>query len=299
MSSISIILLTYNEELHLERCLNSLQAINAEIFVIDSYSTDKTQQIAENYGANFYQNPWVNHAHQLNWAIQNCPIQTEWVMRVDADEYLSSELIENINNNLKGFGPEYSGIRVKRLMYFMDEPLKRGGMYPIWHLKIWRNGKAFCEQKWMDERMILSDGKIASLDGDLIDYNLNNLTWWTEKHNGYATREAIDILDKLYGLTNNVPNKGSLFGKSEERRRWLKFQYLNMPLFVRPFVFFFVRYFIQLGFLEGKRGFVWSVLQCFWYRYLVDAKIDEVYRKAGKNKETIIHYLKSEYGINL
>lgn len=299
MANISIIVLTYNEEIHLERCLISLVKVKADIFIVDSYSTDKTQQIAEKYGAHFYQNKWTNHGTQLNWALDNCFFKTDWVMRVDADEYLDDKLIDNINQKLLNIGPEYTGIRVKRLMYFMDKPLKKGGMYPIWHLKIWRTNTARCEQRWMDERMILSYGEIADLDGDLIDYNLNNITWWTEKHNGYATREAIDVLDKLYDFTSTASMSGKFLGSSEERRRWFKHKYLKIPLFVRPFLFFFVRYIIQLGILEGKRGFVWSVLQCFWYRYLVDAKIDEAYRSVGKNKVKLEEYFKTEYGIHV
>jgi len=297
--SLAIIVLTHNEELHLERCLKSLIDVSAEVFVVDSYSSDKTEDIAKKYNAHFVQNAWTSHAGQLNWAIENCPIQSDWVMRVDADEFLSKELSNSISRDLDKISAKYSGIRVKRLMYFMDKPLRKGGMYPIWHLKLWRRGHAYCEQKWMDERMVLSSGDVTQLNGDLIDHNLNNLTWWTTKHNGYATREAIDILDKLYGFTGNVDMQGKLLGTSEERRRWLKQRYLKMPLFIRPFLFFFIRYFLQLGFLEGKRGFVWSILQCFWYRYLVDAKIEEVRRKAGNSKEDIIQFFQAEYGINV
>ena len=173
-------------------------------------------------------------------------------------------------------------------------------MYPIWHFKIWRTGSAICEQRWMDERMVsVIGGQIKSLEGNLIDNNLNKITWWSEKHNNYATREAIDILDKIYNFTDNVSAKATLMGTPEERRRWIKMRYLKMPLFVRPFLFFSVRYFLQGGFLEGKRGFIWSILQCFWYRILVDIKIFEVYKYAGKNKENIVSYFKEEYGYNI
>lgn len=299
MANLSVIVLTFNEELHLERCLISLAKIKADVYIIDSYSTDKTQEIAERYGANFYQNKWTNHATQLNWAIENCPFETDWIMRVDADEYLDDCLICDINQKLDNITSTYTGIRIKRLMYFMDKPLKKGGMYPIWHLKIWRNNTAKCEQRWMDERMVLSSGMVLELEGNLIDHNLNNITWWTTKHNSYATREAIDILDKIHGFTELPSIPGNFFGTSEERRRWFKYRYLKMPLFVRPFLFFLIRYFLQLGFIEGKRGFVWNVLQCFWYRYLVDAKVEEIYRNAGKNKYDIVSYIKSEYGIDI
>ena len=298
--SLTAIILTYNEELHLDRCLKSLNGICSDIVVVDSFSRDKTKEIAEKYNARFYENRFINHAAQLNWGIQNTQITTDWTIRVDADEYISEELAENIKKNLSNLKEDVKGIRIKRLMYFFNRPLKKGGMYPIWHLKLWRTDTALCEQRWMDERMVLSgEGEITSLEGDLIDNNLNKITWWTQKHNNYATREAIDILDKIYNFTNNKLAKASFFGTSEERRRWLKVRYLKLPLFVRPFLFFLIRYFLQGGFLEGKRGFIWSILQCFWYRFLVDVKIFEVYKNAGKNKESIITYFKKEYGYDI
>jgi hypothetical protein len=151
----------------------------------------------------------------------------------------------------------------------------------------------------MDERMKLVSGEVIHLEGDLVDHNLNKLTWWTSKHNGYATREAIDILDKLYNFTNSNLLNSNFFGNSEERRRWYKERYLKMPLFVRPFFFWFIRYIFQGGFIEGKRGFIWNALQCFWYRFLVDAKIYEAYKYAGKNKESLIKYFKEEYGYDV
>ena len=296
---LTAIILTYNEEIHLKRCLESLKDVCKDIVIVDSFSTDKTAEIAKEYGARFYPNKWINYATQFNWAIENTHINTDWVIRVDADEYIDEELQKNLLT-LSTFNKEVIGIRIKRIMYFLDEPLKKGGMYPIWHLKIWRNKTAICEQRWMDERMVSTvQGKIENIEGNKIDNNLNKITWWTQKHNSYATREAIDILDKIYNFTNNKSLKASFFGTSEERRRWLKMRYLKMPLFVRPFLFFFIRYFIQGGFLEGKRGFIWSVLQCFWYRFLVDVKIFEAYKYAGKDKAKLIEYFKVEYGYNI
>lgn len=297
--SLTAIVLTYNEEMHLERCLTSLQDICENIVIVDSFSTDRTKEISQRFGANFFQNKWVNYANQFNWAINNTGIKTDWVIRVDADEYVTEELINNIKENLTNIDARITGIRVKRLMYFFDKPLRRAGMYPIWHLKLWRTGKAFCEQRWMDERMNLLNGEIIEFEGDVVDYNLNNLTWWTAKHNGYATREAIDILDKLYNFTNSDTVQANFFGTSEERRRWFKNKYLNLPLFVRPILFWFIRYFLQGGFLEGKRGFIWNILQCGWYRFLVDAKIYEAYKHAGKDKTKLIAYFKKEYGYDI
>lgn len=298
--SLTAIILTYNEEIHLERCLLSIKDICSDIVIVDSLSKDNTKLIANQYNARFFENPFQNHAAQLNWAIENSNIKTEWVIRLDADEYVSEELALSIMTNLTSMNKNVHGIRVKRLMYFFDKPLKKGGMYPIWHLRIWKSGKAICEQRWMDERMVLKEeGNVEKIEGDIIDYNLNNVTWWTAKHNNYATKEAIDILDKIFGFTNNTMEKSDFFGTSEQRRRWLKMRYLRMPLFIRPFIFFIIRYFFQLGFLEGKRGFIWSVLQCFWYRFLVDAKIYEAYKNAGRNKQSLIQYFKDEYGYDV
>lgn len=297
--SITAIVLTYNEQMHLQRCLDSIKEVCTDIVVVDSFSMDKTEEIAVKNGARFYQNKFVNHAVQLNWAIDNTNIATSWVIRVDADEYLSAELIRTINQKLNLVPTSVSAIRVKRLMYFFDKPLKKAGMYPIWHLKIWRKGSAICEQRWMDERMKIFSGEIIDFEGDLIDHNLNNLTWWTQKHNSYATREAIDILDKIYNFTNAPVVASNLFGNSEERRRWFKELYLRLPLFFRPILFWLIRYLLQGGFLEGKRGFIWNTLQCFWYRYLVDAKIYEAYKKAGRNKQNLILFFKQEYGYDV
>ena len=297
--SLTALVLTYNEEMHLRRCLESLKDICEEIVIIDSFSKDETENIAKEFGASFYQNPFVNHAVQLNWGLENAEINTDWVIRVDADEYISKELASSIENELPNLNSDITGVRVKRLMYFFNKPLKKAGMYPIWHLKLWRHGKASCEQRWMDERMKLSNGETTTLEGDLIDNNLNNLTWWTDKHNKYATREAIDILDKIYNFTNSDVVNANLFGTGEERRRWFKKKYLNLPLFVRPLIFWFIRYVLQGGFLEGKRGFIWNALQCGWYRFLVDAKIYEAYKAAGKDKNELIKYFKKTYGYDI
>jgi glycosyltransferase involved in cell wall biosynthesis len=298
--SLTAIILTYNESIHLERCLESVSRICSDIVIVDSFSNDTTIEIANKFQAQWFQRKWLNYSDQLNWALNNIKISTNWVLRIDADEYLSEELISSLRQELHQVSDQVHFIRVKRLMYFMGKPLFKGGMYPIWHLKIWRNGSAHCEQRWMDERMEpIVKGQTSSIEGNLIDNNLNNISWWTQKHNSYATREAIDILDQIYNFSNIEKSGSSFLGNSEERRRWLKLRYLKLPLFIRPFLFFIVRYIFQGGFLEGKRGFVWSILQCFWYRFLVDVKISEAYKKAGKNRESLIAYFRNEYGYNV
>lgn len=285
MNNLSAIILTFNEELHLQRCIDSIKDICQEIVVIDSFSSDKTEYIAKKNNCIFLQNKFINQSNQINWFLTNYKIKTDWVLRIDADEILSEELLINLKNFLPNLSNNYTGIEVKRLMYFMGKPMKKGGMYPIWHLKLWRTGKAKCQQKWMDERMYLLDGNIFRCEGDLIDNNLNDIFWWTQKHNIYSTREAIEII-----FSEIESSKIEL----EFSRGKVKKIYLLIPIFLRPFVFFVIRYFFQGGILEGKRGLIWNILQCFWYRFLVDVKIYEAKKKTNYNKEELLKHFKIE-----
>ena len=299
-NNISVLILTFNEELHIERCIKSLLPFTKEIFIVDSYSTDRTVEIAESLGAKVYQNKWPgNHAIQFQWGLENCPIETEWVMKMDSDEYVLPELAEEINVKMNTLEEDVSGVYIKRRVHFMDRWIKHGGYYPTWLLRIWKYDKGQMEQRWMDEHIKLSSGTTVQFENDLVDDNKNNLTWWTEKHNNYATREAVDILNIIYGFKKYDEVEPNLIGTQEQRKRWLKMRYASLPLFLRPVLYFTWRYFFKLGFLDGKPGLVWHFLQGGWYRFLVDAKINEIYFKAGKEKKDILEFLDKEYGITL
>ena len=311
MSGLSVIILTHNEEKHIARCLTSLQAITSQLFIVDSFSTDRTVEIAQSMGAVVVQNPWSTYAVQFNYGITHTPFRTDWLMRMDADEYILPELAAEINGQLASVPANVSGIYVKRRVMFMNRWIRHGGYYPIWLLRLWRQGQGICEQTWMDEHIKLADranfdtenesvaAKTIQFAHDLVDHNLNNLTWWTQKHNNYATREVIDLLNIRYNFDNTVRVTPRLFGAQEERKRYLKEKYATLPLFTRPIIYFLFRYVIQFGFLDGRKGFVWHFLQGLWYRFLVDAKLMEVYNKAGHDKNAIIAYFKDEYGRDL
>ena len=296
---ISVIILTYNEELHIERCIKSLLPVVKEIFIIDSFSTDKTVEIAERLGAKVYQNPWINYALQFQWGLDNCPIETEWVMRMDSDEYILPELQNEISNKMQNIQEDTSGIYIKRRVYFKDKWIKHGSYYPIWLLRIWRYKDGHIEQRWMDEHIKLTKGETIQFENDLVDDNLNDLTWWTTKHNNYATREAVDILNIIHEFINYDEVNSNFFGTQEERKRFLKKKYANLPLFTRPFIYFLWRYFIKLGFLDGKQGLIWHFLQGFWYRFLVDAKIYEIEKKAKDSNLSLKETLIQKYGFIL
>lgn len=132
--------------------------------------------------------------------------------------------------------------------------------------------------------------------GNQVDANLNDLTWWTEKHNGYATREMADMLMMEYGLDDRGKEvQAKFWGTEEQRKRWLKVKYIKAPLFLRPFINFNIRYILKGGFLDGKEGFIWHFLQGFWYRFLVDAKIYEIKKRFGWNDKRIKAFIKETY----
>lgn len=294
MPSIAAIILTKNEEKHITRCIESLKGICDEIWVIDSFSTDRTCEIAEELGANVRQHPFENQARQFNWAIQSCPIGTEWIWRVDADEYVEPALAKGVSSGLTDVPKSVTGVYVNKKIVFMGRPLLHGGWYPAPQIKIIRTGHGACEDKWMDEHLMVFSGGTIYINGDQTDDNLNDLTWWTQKHNQYANREAVTLLLMEYGLDDCSKEIAPKFwGTDAERKRWLKLKYVKLPLFVRPFLNFFYRYVLKAGFLDGKEGFIWHILQGFWYRMLVDAKIYELKKRFRFDPELIKRYLQN------
>ena len=296
-NSIAAIILTKNEPKHIVRCIRSLEGICDEVIVVDSLSTDNTCELAESMGARVYRNPWKNYATQFNYGVYECDIQSEWIWRIDADEFLEGNLGDSMKRTLAQCDMDVNGVYVRKRIDFMGRPLLHGGWYPSYHLKVFRKGHGDCENRWMDEHIRLFDGKAITVnEGNQVDANLNNLTWWTEKHNGYATREMADMLMMEYAMDAKAQEVvPKLFGTEEQRKRWLKMKYIKSPLFIRPFVNFTIRYILKGGFLDGKEGFIWHILQGFWYRMLVDAKVYELKKQCGWNEEMIKTYLKEKF----
>ena len=294
--TIAALILTHNEEKHIARCINSLRVVCEEIFVIDSFSKDKTVEISEALDAKVYQHPFENQARQFNWAINNCPITSDWIWRVDADEYVESSLAKKVVASLLDVSSDVNGIYVNKKIVFMGRPLLHGGWYPAQQIKIIRKGYGASEDKWMDEHLIIFSGTTISIDGDQTDENLNDLSWWTQKHNNYSNREAINMLLMEYGMDGqNKEVQPKFWGTGAERKRWLKMKYVKAPLFLRPFINFFIRYILKAGFLDGKQGFIWHFLQGFWYRFLVDAKIYEIKKQFCFDNKKIKKYLEENY----
>jgi glycosyltransferase involved in cell wall biosynthesis len=299
-SQLSVIILTYNEEVHLDRCLRSVTQITDQIFIIDSFSNDSTLEICEKFKCKIYQHTFENHAKQFNWALENIPIKTDWVMRLDADEYLTKELQQEIKNRFNSLDNDITGVILKRRVYFMNRWIKRGGYYPIYLLRVWRSGSGKCEERWMDEHIKLSSGKTVIFDNDIVDENLNNLTWWIKKHNNYATREAIDMLNIKYSFfQKDWIDTNSKNSQAKMKRIVKENFYSKLSLFIRPFLYFLYRYILRLGFLDGREGLIFHVLQGFWYRFLVDAKIYQLELLSKKQNKPIQQIIKEHYGIEI
>jgi len=296
MADISVIILTFNEEKHIARCINSVKSFAKEIFVVDSFSTDSTISIALSHGAKIFQNEYTNQAIQFNWALKTCPISTEWVMRIDADEYVLPELSIEINNKLPSLEKSISGIFIKRRLIFLNKWIKYGGNYPIWLLRIWRKSKGYCENRWIDEHIVVSEGDTTYFENDFVDENLNSLGSWINKQNNHSTREMIvHFLDKYQGETNGQVRE-RMSGLPVLRKRKLKLLYSKAPLFIRSFLFFCYVYILRGGFLDGYPGLIRQFLMVFWYRFLVDSKIYEIDRRFGKNFDAIKKQIEKEYG---
>lgn len=254
-SSIAVIILTYNEEKNIEKCLKSVTGWTQEILIVDSYSTDKTLEIANKYSAVVIQHKFKNQADQFNWALDTLSIQSDWILKLDADEEILPELKEEIIKVLPKTSESITGFYIKRRVFFMNRWIRHGGYYPFWFLRLWRKGKGRSEERKMDEHIILSEGRTEKLKNDFIDNNLNNLRHWIEKHKKYATREAEDVKDGKHATNNK------------------RILYYRLPPFLRVVFYFLYRYFFKLGFLDGVRGTMYHFLHGFWYRWLVDAKI--------------------------
>ena len=347
MVDLTVIILTKNEEKNIRKCISSFRGAAKRFVIVDSFSTDRTEEICCELdrelkplggSVDFYQNPWVNYASQLNWGIGHTNITTTWSMRMDADEELLPELAEEMEQKLGDESivtGEIQGIVLKRRLIFMGKWIRHGGRYPEYLLRIWRTGMARCEQKAMDEHMILSGGKTMTFQYDLQDNNQKDLAWWTEKHNWYSSREVLDhqeylencklqgksteaggrgqsrdfTLDKAGGENNcgfdavqscaetensmadKEDNKMSLEAggastkQAEQKRKIKNGGYYRLPKFFRAHLYFFYRYYIRLGFLDGPEGKIFHFLQAYWYRFLVDATMYECEKYGTKMEE--------------
>lgn len=296
---VTVVILTKNEERHIARAMASVAPIADRVFVIDSGSTDRTVEIARGLGAEVFRNDWVNYATQFNWALEQLPADTKWIFRLDADEVVSEALAAEIKAHLASLPSDIAGVYISRSMTFLGRSIRWGGVFPVRVLRIFRHGRGRCENRWMDEH-VLVDGETAEFKGAIVDDNLNSLTWWTEKHSAYSSREVVDLLNLEYSFMIHETVADLRSGQQAGVKRWIKEKvYARLPGGIRALLYFVYRYILRLGFLDGKEGAAFHILQGFWYRYLVDMKLHEVKSHMGRNNVDVVTAIREILGIDV
>lgn len=268
MTDIAVIILVGQEKLHIRRCLELLRSLEPQqVFVVESQPSDGTHEIAVEMGAVTAFNEWPGlYAKQFNWALDNLPIEAKWVLRLDADEYLTPETIESLKVALSdGSLDGVNGLTLELKRKFMSGEIHHG-TNGIRLLRVWRHGKGRLEDRAMDEHVVV-EGKVVDFDGAFYDDNLNSFEWWQEKHRGYAKREALDAIS-LFNNTERLKNPSATDKK--------KIKYYKLPPYLRAVAYFCIRYFLKLGLLDGLAGFRWHFWQGLWYRWIVDREIGKL-----------------------
>tara|TARA_B110000503_G_scaffold96495_1_gene145089 strand:- start:2068 stop:2886 length:819 start_codon:yes stop_codon:yes gene_type:complete len=262
---ITAIILTYNEELHIGRCIKSIKNLVKEVIVVDSYSNDKTLSICKKLNIKVYKNKFINQAKQMNWALENINIKSKWIFRLDADEFLEKNSTIQIKKIIES-EKNIKGIIIKRKIKFLNKVINYGLTSPHKTLRIWKTGEGKYQNIAVDEQVEIK-GKKVYAKVIIIDHNLNGFKWWTDKHRDYAVREAqsyFDIKKKNKHAVNDV-------SKIQKLNKYKI--YYKLPIFVRAFFLFIYSYVLKLGFLSGWQGLIFNLYQILWYRILVDIHI--------------------------
>lgn len=263
MTHVTVIILTRDEALHIQRAIASVQGFAARVIVVDSGSVDATVSLAQQAGAQVLHNPWTTHAQQFNWALDQISETQTWVLRLDADEVVDAALGRRIQAGL----PDVEGIYLRRDLWFQGAKVRFGGVSGLCTMRLFRNGFGRAEPRWMDEHIVVA-GRTTVWNERIIDHNLKPLDWWIAKHNDYASREVIDLLTQQRDQSG--PKTVKRFAKDR--------LYARLPSGTRAVAYFLYRYVLRGGFRDAPAARRFHVLQGFWYRYLVDAKLAEARR---------------------
>jgi glycosyltransferase involved in cell wall biosynthesis len=286
MADFSIIILSYNEEQHLPKLFNSLSELDAPLYVLDSGSTDDTLNICKQYGAYTAFNKFINHPLQWDTALKVFNIQTPWIIGLDSDQSLDSDLFNLLKNFKDSNYKDINGIYFNRKYLFKGTWIRHGGHYPFYQLKMFRKGIGYSDlNENMDHRFVISGKSVVWKQAHLIEENLkeNAISFWIDKHNRYSDLIAVEEVERIKFLRSQTL-KPDLFGNPDERRASMKRLWWKLPRYFRPFLYFTWRIIFQLGILDGKNGILYHYLHAFWFRLLVDVKIGELLKKDTNNE---------------
>lgn len=267
---ISVLILTLNEEQNLPRCLAAVRWAD-DILVLDSFSTDRTVEIARQTGARVLQRRFDDFARQRNHGLQHGELKHEWVLHLDADEVVTPDLKDELLRVVKS--GDKDAYRVASKMMFQDRWLKYSGMYPTYQVRLGRKDKLAFVQVGHGQRENLPADRLGTLREGLLHYSFSKgLADWMERHRRYANDEAIHFVDQLAG--KSVDWRGLIsMGDAVRRRRALKHLAFYLP--ARPALRFFYMYCLRRGFLDGRAGLEY----CRWlsrYERMITLKIREL-----------------------
>lgn len=263
---VSVLVLTKNEETNIERCLQSVDWSD-DVVVFDSFSDDRTVEVAERMGARVIQRKFDNWSAHQNWGVANIKFKHPWVYYTDADEVCDEQLKSELAAlGTKGEG--YAAFQVRRKDFFMGRWLKRSQLYPTWITRVFRPEKIRYER--LVNPVAVVDGETGQLEGHIIHYPFSHgVGHWFDRHNKYAEMEAQDLVNEI---RENV-SFGDFFAKDHAvRRRAAKTLAYKMP--GRPVLMFMYLYFFRLGLLDGRPGLRYSIMRSM-YEYMIDLKVLE------------------------
>lgn len=278
----AVVVITFNGEPDLGRCLSSVSGWADEIFIVDSFSTDGTMEAARRFTDRIYHHRFEGFAAQRNWALGNLPISHEWVLFLDQDESLTDELRAEIAGLLRDGVADVNGFYIKRRFMFMGRWLRHGGYYPGSVLRLFRRDSGRVVDAGLREYVVL-EGRVGALQRDMVHHSVRDLSSWIARHNRYADLEAAELMART-GRKNLKAARGT--GVLERRRYlWLRTHVWDrLPPLIRPLFLFFYRYIVRLGFLDRVPGLIYCFLHDLWYPFLIDAKHREL-RLQSRDKE--------------
>ena len=263
---VTVMIFTLNEELHLPSCLEALQWAD-DVVVVDSFSTDRTAEIAVRYGARFYQNRFAGFGSQRNWAIDNCRPKHDWILVLDADERVTPELATEIGD-LTATAPRTVGaFRVKRRFYMWGRWLRFSSLYPNWVVRlIHRDRVRYVDRGHAETQTV--QGEIRELVNDLIDENLRSIDEWFERQNRYARKEAeYEIAAEARSTLRSLMSRDPLSRRAAVKR-------ISWRLPLRPVAYFLYSYVWRQGWRDGRDGLVFCFMKALYQGMIVVKKYD-------------------------
>lgn len=276
--SLSVVILTFNEEENVGAAIESVRGWASEIFVVDSFSVDHTVEVARGYrddGVSVVQHAFENYSAQWNWALSALPFTADWILKLDADERVTPAFKEEVSRVLDGAPEDLEGLYFRRSLFFMGKAIKRGGMAG-YDLRLWRRGCGQFDGREVNEHLIV-EGRTAKLSTFVEHHDTKSLSEWWDKHNRYSSLEALDLIEG--GPSGEV--KPSLWGNPDAQRMWIRERFFAHPFrFLASVSLFFYHFVGRLGFLDGTRGFQVAFLRASFF-YMIQLKVLE-FRRTGK-----------------